>query len=376
MGLRRRQQRVRPGDDPLRVAAPVAVERPLHEALVEAVALLEDAREVDLGGLGGVVGSLPGDRVVEDDGIGQPEHGRARGEPRDGPAHGRCEPAGQNALCVGQLHGAAALRLPRQEPLEDLQRAREVRGRRGDIGPAVQRAAGNPLEDHDLARAPRRQGREDEVLADTGDQVEADGRVLWPRRHALDVGQGERALRRVVGRLLGVAGEEVPERPLPGRDDDEVVRPGVVLELVDPRLADHELAAALYELVQPRRDLEPLVDRLRRPVEPRRPVDRLRAVGSRHRQRDPLDRRALVAPAVEPESALALERALEHALARHDPSRSDLLGRPVRGQRHLGAGGEQAEPELEPGLPRADDRDSHGATRRPLPGSGSPCRGP
>jgi hypothetical protein len=62
--LRRGEQGVRPGDDPLGVAAPVAVERLLHPLGGErVVAVLEDAGQVELGALGGVVRALPGDRT-------------------------------------------------------------------------------------------------------------------------------------------------------------------------------------------------------------------------------------------------------------------------------------------------------------------------
>ena len=132
----------------------------------------------------------------------------------------------------------APLRLPRQERLEDPLRLREVLLGRGDVAPAVHRPAGDALEDHDLARARRRQRREDEVLADARDQVEADGRELRPRRHPGDVRERERAHRLVELRPLGVALEEPRDLALAGRDDDEVAGGGVPLEVVDRRLVE------------------------------------------------------------------------------------------------------------------------------------------
>ena len=180
--LRRREQRVRPLSHPLGVAAPVEPEHLLHPPGGERpVAAVEDRLEVRLRALGGVVRALARDRVVEDDRVGHAQHVRAARQHTDRPSHDGREAAGEDAVRVGQLDRAGALRLPGEVALEDLARPGQVLPWRADVLPAVHRPAWDPLEDHDLARPARRQRGEDEVLADPGRDVEADRRVLRPR---------------------------------------------------------------------------------------------------------------------------------------------------------------------------------------------------
>ena len=297
--------------------------------------------------------------------------------------HRRREAAGENPVPVGQLDVVAALRLPRQERLEDPLRLGQVLVRRGHVAPAVHRAAGDALEDHDLARARGGQRGEDEVLADGRDQVEAHGGVVRPRRHARDVRERERAHRLVVRRTRRVALEQRHDLSLAGRDDDQVVLLRVLLQVVDARVVDDELAALPLQLLHPAGDLHALVDRLRRPVELRRPVDhlagrRLHAGRRRHGERDALDRRALFLPEVEPELALALQRRVEHALARHHLAVVDVLRGAVRDDGDLVSLLQKPQRELESRLARTDDQNAaHWLVSSVLvipPAWGSPAR--
>ena len=124
-----------------------------------------------------------------------------------------------------------------------------------DVLPAIHRAAGNALEHHDVAGAAVGQRREDEILADRRDQVEVDGRVVRARRHAVHIGQRQRALRLVEGRLFGVALEQLRDVALAGGDDGQVGRGGVGFEVGDAGLLDLERAAAALELLPSRPDI-------------------------------------------------------------------------------------------------------------------------
>src|SRR5207248_4046269 len=212
--------------------------------------------------LGSVIRSLAGDRVVYDDRVGHPEYGCTRGKVGDRMPDRRHEPAGEDTVRIGERDIASPLRFPRQKLLEKLAGPVQVLFWVTDIVPAVHRPAGDAFEDHDLAAAAHRQRREDEVLADAGYQVEADRRILWTRLEPGDVGERERALRRVIRRFLRVSAEEIPDRATPGRNDDEVVIAGESLQLLDSGFANEKLAVPAGELLHPGRDLQPLVDRL------------------------------------------------------------------------------------------------------------------
>ena len=197
---------------------------------------------------------------------------------------------------VGELDLPAALGLPGQERLEHPLAPLEMLLRRRHVAPAVHRPAGDALEDHDLARARRGERREDEVLADGRDQVEADGRELGARLHPGHVGERERALRRTVRRTGRVALEQLRDLAFAGGDDDEVVLLGVAIEVGDRDVVQDDGAALLLELLHPERDLQALVDRLRRPLEARGPVDHLPAFRAGDGKRDAFDVRGTRPP--------------------------------------------------------------------------------
>ena len=138
---------------------------------------------------------MTGDRIVQDDGVRQAEGERTGRKRPDRLADSRREATDENTVRIGQFDSLAALCLPRKERLEDPLRLGEMLLRACHIAPAVHWPARNALEDHDLAGAACRQGREDEVLADGRNQVEGNSRELRAWRHAGDVGQGESPLR-------------------------------------------------------------------------------------------------------------------------------------------------------------------------------------
>ena len=252
-----------------------------------------------------------------------------------------------------------ALRLPRQERLEDPLALREVLLRGGDVAPAVHRAAGDALEDHDLAGARCCQRRKHEVLADGRDQVERDGRVLRAWGHPGHVREREGALRRAVRGARRVALEELRDLALAGGDDHEVVLARVGLEVGNGRVVQDELPALPLERLHPAGHLQALVDRLGRPLEPRRPVDRLSArPGPGDDQRDPVDVGTLVGPEVDAELALVLERGVEHALARHHAAVADVVRRPIRDDGDLVPVLDEAKGELQAGLAGTDDEEA------------------
>ena len=183
----------------------------------------------------------------------------------------------------------------------------------------------------------------------------------WSGRgsHAMQIGQGQRALRLVERRFFGVALEQLCDVALAGRDDGEVRGCGIVFEVGDRRLLDLERAAAALELLHPHRIFGALVDALRRPVELAVPVDRLvaRAIGRRHDEIDGIDGRAFLRPEIEADVALVLQRCVEHALAGHHLAGADVLGRAVLHQLDLVAFLQEAACELEAGLASAEYRD-------------------
>ena len=73
-GRRRLEQHVGPAHHPLRII-PELIEGGLHpNGIKRAVAMVQDALQVDRGGFGGVVGTLPGDRIVQADRIGEAQN--------------------------------------------------------------------------------------------------------------------------------------------------------------------------------------------------------------------------------------------------------------------------------------------------------------
>ena len=151
--------------------------------------------QVDGGALRGVVRALAGDRVVEHDRVG---HARARRAPTAARPTGLRTVGGKRPARMPLSSVSSMSRQRSASQGMNVSRihfdcARGARLRRRDVGPAVHRAAGDALEDHDLAGPARRQRREDEVLAHARDEVEAHGGELGPRRHARHVRERERA---------------------------------------------------------------------------------------------------------------------------------------------------------------------------------------
>ena len=69
-----------------------------------------------------------------------------------------------------------------------------------------------------------------------------------------DIGQRQRALRLVERRFFGVALEQLDDVALAGGEDHEIAAAGVVFEIGNGGVVDHEFAAALGELRPSSRD--------------------------------------------------------------------------------------------------------------------------
>lgn len=181
--------------------------------------------------------------------------------------------------------------------------------------------------------------------------------MIRARQHAIDIGQRQCALRLVEGRLFGVALEELGNIALAGCDDDKFGFLRIGFKIVDAGVMDGDGAAAALEFRHPARDLHPLVDALTRLVEFAVPVDCLvaGAIGRRDDEIDRVDGGAGIVPEVQPDVALVLQCRVEHALARQNLARPDLLGRAVLDDIDLVALGQQAAAELEAGLAAPDD---------------------
>ncbi len=261
--------------------------------------MLHDALQVQGRALGRAVRTLAGDRVVGHHHVADAQHGRAGGQFADRVADGGREPPGERAARVRQLDGARPVVLPRREAPHQVQGEPQVLRRVLDALEDVQRAAGDALPEQDVARAGGGQRRNDEQLADARHQVAAHRRrvrVLGPRAEAVHVGDGQRALRRVVGRTRHVPAEHGDDLALARRDQHQVVGAREVVQVGDGRRVHDHLPAALGEGLQPAGHLHPLVDRLRGAVQPPEPVDGPAAVGGGDRDADALDARAPAAP--------------------------------------------------------------------------------
>ena len=162
-----------------------------------------------------------------------------------------------------------------------------------------------------------------------GDQVEADGGELRPRRHPGHVGERERPHRLVVRRALGVALEQARDLALAGGDDDEVVSRARSARgrRAAPRGA-RRCRRARSNSVQPARHLHPLVDRLRRAgraATPSRSPCRSRPARERRRTM-PSTGGHSSSQKSRPRSRSCCEGGVEHALARHHLAVASLLG--------------------------------------------------
>ena len=125
----------------------------------------------------------------------------------------------------------------------------------------VERTSGHSLEEQDLARTAQGETRHREQLADLGDDRDPYRVTAW---HAVDVGDRQRALWPVGRRASAVALEDLGERALAARDDDELVIVGKLLETLQTRVADADGTVERFEFAKPARQLEPLVDGLSR----------------------------------------------------------------------------------------------------------------
>ena len=334
---RRREHRVRPlrhGRD----LCPEAVERVLHERTIEGHALVgDDALEVELRALRRVVRSLAGDRVVDDDDIGDAEHRFARGQRRDRVTHRGREASGEGAPLVGELDVFRARVLPGDEALHQVEREREVRLGVGDAVEDVERAARDRLEEDRVAWAGRREAWDDEELADAGDQIASHGEevVLGALVETTHVRHGERALRRDERRARRVAFEHLHELALTRGDEHEIVRGRALIERRDRGFFEHDLTPARLEERQEPRHLHALVDRLRGPRQVADPIDRSAAIGCGDRHAEPVDAGRLISPKVELEVTLVRERIAEHALRGEHTAFSDRVRRSIGDQSSL-----------------------------------------
>src|SRR5229473_5906934 len=91
------------------------------------------------------------------------------------------------------------------------------------ISPAIHGSAWDPLEYHDLAWPRRRQRRENKIFANSGNQVETDGRVGIARAHIPYIGECQCALWLVIGRTAGVFFKQRPESSLASGNNCQIV---------------------------------------------------------------------------------------------------------------------------------------------------------
>ena len=99
----------------------------------------------------------------------------------------------------------------------------------------------------------------------------------------------------------------------PRGDECQVVVTGDLVEPGDRHVLDLDLAATLVQLAHPRGTLQPEVDREGRPREAAEQGDEHVPLLRREVQMDALDMRRLIAPVLDPEFALELERHVEAA---------------------------------------------------------------
>ena len=267
----RPQPGVRPLGGPLRPAAPEVVERALHPARVERALVRGDRLEVERRRLDRVVGALAGQRVVEHHDVGHPEHRRA--------ARAACRPDGVRrgrsgrAAPTGRRPGSRRRAGPPRRGSARRAAARSTRRCSAGVATSSQQSSGPPgtpsttTMSHGPVDGQRRAG---EALADALDASGSAARARRVGRHAVQVGQRRDPLRRVVRRPRGVDLEQRRQPAPAGRDDDQVVVAGQVLEVLDGRHADHDLAAEPLDLLDQQRHPHPLVQRAGRRREPGR----------------------------------------------------------------------------------------------------------
>ena len=231
----RGEPRVRPVGRPLRPAAPEVVEGALHPAASNAPFVRGDRLEVERRRLGRVVRPLAGERVVEHDHVRHAEHGRAGGKHTDGTSYGGSDAALQHRAVVDEGGVADPHRLGREVRREQLAQPLEVRLGCRQVVPGVEGTAGDTFDDDDVARSVDGERRAAEALPDALDRVVAQSGAGRIRRDASQVGQAGDPLRGGVRRARRVDREQRREPAAAGRDDDEVVVAGQVLEVVDRR---------------------------------------------------------------------------------------------------------------------------------------------
>lgn len=101
-------------------------------------------------------------------------------------------------------------------------------------------------------------------LTDTRANVDVDATAVIGRRHAVQVGQRDRALRSGMYAAAGVTLEQRTDLALAGGDDDEVVAVGQPIQVGEAGFVDFERSAETFEFPHSARHLQALIDRLAR----------------------------------------------------------------------------------------------------------------
>src|SRR5690349_24630260 len=96
-------------------------------------------------------------------------------------------------------------------------------GRRFHVLPAIHGPAGDGLKHHDFALAGCGKRGKHEILANIGNQVEADRGIRTARAQVADVSEGENTLRLGIGRASWVALENITEGTLAAGHNYKIV---------------------------------------------------------------------------------------------------------------------------------------------------------
>jgi len=207
------------------------------------------------------------------------------------------------------------------------------------------------------------------ILADGRDQVEADRRMLGARRHAGDVGQRQRPLRRRERAFVRIPLEYFATSFLPAATTTRSLSVAAASRSGNAGFLDGDPPAALLELRHPARIF--IRDRRFALADPAYRSSRSRCCPTRpvpHREVDRGDRWAFCLPEREAKLALGLQRTVEHALARQHRGRRGCRRRCGLDHVHVVAVALQPERQLQPGLAAADDGDRSLLMARGLPG--------
>src|SRR5712692_3460028 len=216
-----------------------------------------------------------------------------------------------------------------------------------DVRPAIHWSAGNALEHHDLARSRGGQGRENEILPNIGDEVEANRGIRLAWEHASDIGESKRPLWFGKWRAAGLTFEGVTDSSLAAGDDHHVMAARTALEIIDARGLDPQVSASLLELSHPARDLHPLIHGQGEIVEARSPVNYFAANEIRNGESNAFNFGTYLLPIIQAQAPFGFQCRVEHALARHHSAVVDFVRRAIGKKSDSVPSAQQAETELQ-----------------------------